>query len=218
MREQFMRRRCDGEYYPFSVTDRLPMRLIWFAVREAEKNRDEFWQMICAEIAGDVVGIRLPHSILRKLYDIGIKYDDWSIRSAVAMRRELPRNLYVRMLSDPEEEVRRHFVIAHKDSSLSCVKIMYLDVLTMDVNAETDRNYVNYAIQEASRYLMDKDDRVRASALKMLLRVPIVAWRLCARPIAQCLFDRSSAVRLQAHTLLRLSASREDGWRQKWLG
>ena len=60
MREQYMRKRSKGCVCSFSVADRLPLSMIYFVVHEAEKKRDEFWQMMCVEMVGDVVGMRLP--------------------------------------------------------------------------------------------------------------------------------------------------------------
>ncbi|MBR4258691.1 MAG: hypothetical protein IKQ17_06655, partial [Kiritimatiellae bacterium] len=202
-REQFMKRIADGYACSFSVAYRLPIRLISFAVREAEKMRDEFWQMMCVAIAGDVIGMRLPCDILRRLYRLGVMYNDWNMRSAVAMRRDLPRDLFLRLLSDPEEEVRRHFLFAHKNDRLPCIKAAYLGTLAEDVDHKTNWDYVKYAMNEALRYLLARNVNVRLSALKMLSRISTCAWQLHAGTIARCLFDKSVEVRAQAHALLR---------------
>ena len=175
VREQFRRMRRVGNAYSFYVANRLPTPLIYFTACEAEKKRDEFWQMMCVEIAGDVSGMRLPHDILRRFYRLGIRYNDWNIRSTVAMRPELPRDLFVPLLSDPEEEVRRHFVIAHKNDRLSCIKVEYLKTLAADVGPNADRMFAKYALKEVMHYLFDKSSVVRAQA-HALLRHTVVPW------------------------------------------
>ena len=215
MREQYMRKRSKGCVCSFSVADRLPLSMIYFVVHEAEKKRDEFWQMMCVEMVGDVVGMRLPHDILRRLYQLGVKYDDWNIRSVVAMRRELSRDLFGRMLSDPEDEVRRHFIIAHKNDRLSCIKIAYLETLAADMVHNVNRDYAKYAMKEAVDYLSDAAGIVRLAALKMLTCVSAAAWRSYAKSLTLCLFDKSIDVRLQAHVLLGhvIRAPLSQDWR-----
>ena len=175
VREQFRRMSRAGNECSFYVANRLPIPLIYFTACEAEKKRDEFWQMMCVEIAGDAIGMHLPHDILRRFYRLGIRYNDWNIRSAVAMRHELPRDLFVPLLSDPEEEVRRHFVIAHKNDRLSCIKVEYLKTFAADVSPNSDRMFAKYALKEVMCYLFDKSSVVRAQA-HALIRHAAVTW------------------------------------------
>ncbi len=202
--DHFMRMRSSGGTWSFSIADRLQMPLIRFIVRMAENNCDEFWLMACATMAGDLVGMRLPHDIIRRLYRIGVRHDDRSVRSAVAMRRELPHDLFRRMLSDLEDEVRRHFVFTHKNDGLSYLEIAYLDTIAADMTPGTSHTrYARYAIEEATRYLLDKNSAVRSAALKVIERAPVTSRRLCGKTLLQCLFDQCATIRARAHLLLR---------------
>ena len=181
--------------WSFSIAERLPRSIVLFAVEEAEKGKDEFWQMLCSEMAGDLVGMRLAPGVLHRLYGIGLRYDDWSIRAAVASRQELPQDLFTKILADPEDEVRRHFLFAHKDVPFSDIKVAYVKMLQEDVRCGIGVGFVSFAKEEAIRYIADIDVSVRKAALEFLCTVGNgLDWR-CAKAVAGCLFDDHPDVR-----------------------
>lgn len=195
LRRRFNKVRLLRHDWTFSIAERLPRSLVLFGVEEAEKGKDEFWQMLCSEMAGDLVGMRLAPDVLRRLYGIGLRYDDWSIRAAVASRQEVPRDLFARILIDPEEEVRRHFLFAHKDVPLSYIKVAYIKMMLEDVKCGIGAGFVLSIKEEAMRYITDMDVSVRKAALELLCVIGNGSdWR-CAKAVTGCLFDDQPDVR-----------------------
>ena len=191
--------------YSFVLDGILSLSQILQIVRMAEQRKDSFWQMLCTEIVDDYVRMNLPEKLLCRFYRLGVRYDDWCLRSAISCCRGIPKTLYGRILNDENLEVRRHFLFSHCHVKDYRIRRKFLETILDDVDKIKNKRYLSYVVSEVSGFLADEDWRVLTLALRIMKAAGKERFKF-VHEISRCLFDKRNLIRHIAHECLDLLA------------